>query len=228
MLRIAREADSGAGILAGIAEHHLHHVNGSAEKAGDFFDAAVCDRFLPHPRFEYCANRAPELLLGIFREGVARFPLVIILIFADELPPTLGGDLRIVGDIQLLFHRAQAGFEVFLRQADHDARVHLHETAVGVVGESLVLRGLCERFNGFFVEAEVEDRLHHAGHGFCGAGTDADEERISGVAQFFLCELLEMREVLRHLRTKFLGIFAAVLEIIVAGFGGNGETSGNG
>src|SRR6266513_4917533 len=54
-------------------------------------------------------------------------------------------------------------------------------------------------------EAEVEDRLHHAGHGGARARTDGDEERTLRVAEFQSAGGLELDEVLRHLLPEPLG-----------------------
>ena len=43
------------------------------------------------------------------------------------------------------------------------------------------------------------------------------------VAEFLVREFFEARETLRDLRAELLGIFAAVLEEVVAGFRGDGE-----
>ena len=89
----------------------------------------------------------------------------------------------------------QALFEIFLGELHYDAGVHLDEAAIGVPGEALVVHALGEAFDGLVVEAEVENCLHHAGHGAGGAGADADEERILGVAELLLGDLFELGDV---------------------------------
>ena len=69
--RVTREADTGAGIVAGVAENHLHDVDGGAEEAGDLLYAAIGDGFFGHPGAEYCADGAPELLDRVFGEVFA-------------------------------------------------------------------------------------------------------------------------------------------------------------
>src|SRR5260370_27576276 len=66
--RVAREANAGAGIIAGVAKHHLLHVDASAEQTGDLLHPAIGCRLLGHPRTENRANRSPQLLHWIFRE----------------------------------------------------------------------------------------------------------------------------------------------------------------
>src|ERR1700745_3374895 len=108
-------------IPACIAEYHLNHIDRSPQQAGDLLDAAISHGFLAHPGFKNRANRAPQLLFGIFTERLRGLALVVFLIFTDQLPPALGWHLSVVRDAEQFLHRAQAGFEVLLRQADHHA-----------------------------------------------------------------------------------------------------------
>src|SRR5882672_5064848 len=82
--RIARETYARAGILTGVAKHHLHHVDGSSEEPGDFFDATIGDRLFGHPGPEYGTNRPPELLHRIVRKILAGFFFEIFLEFSDQ------------------------------------------------------------------------------------------------------------------------------------------------
>src|SRR5574340_719047 len=52
---------------------------------------------------------------------------------------------------------------------------HHDEAAVGVVDEAGIVRQLDESLSRRVVEAEVEDSVHHAGHGHLGAGAHRDE-----------------------------------------------------
>ena len=137
-------------------------------------------------------------------------------------------DLRVVLHAERILHLAQARFQVFLGQADDDARIHLHEAAIGVPREAVVLGGLRQAFDGLRVQPEVEDRLHHAGHGARRTGAHADQQRIVGVAELLLGEFFEVRQVLGHFRAQLLGILSSVLEVVVAGFRGDGESGRNG
>ena len=124
--RVAREANAGARIVSGIAKYHLDYVDGSAEEGGNFFDAAVGDGFFAHPGFKDRANRAPELFLGIFGERLAGLLFVVLLVFADELPPTLRGNVGIVLHLQIALQRAETIFKLFLGQTNNHRRIHLH------------------------------------------------------------------------------------------------------
>jgi len=65
--------------------------------------------------------------------------------------------------------------EFFLTDTEHDAGEHRDEAAVGVPGETRVAGELREARDGGIVEAQVQDRVHHAGHRDARAAADGDE-----------------------------------------------------
>ena len=104
-----------------------------------------------------------------------------------------------------------------------DIGVHLDETAVGVVSETRVLRLLCEGDDDLVVETEVQDRIHHAGHGSTRAGTDGNEQRVIEIAELLAGHLFELFHVLHDLRFDLMVDLAVILVVLRAGFGGDGE-----
>ena len=67
--------------------------------------------------------------------------------------------------------------------AQHHVAVHGDEAAVAVVGEAFVAGLARDRLGGFVVEAEVEDRVHHARHRGAAAGAHGDEQRVFRIAE---------------------------------------------
>ena len=61
-----------------------------------------------------------------------------------------------VDNIEVVHHRLHA---------EHDIAVHLDKAAVGIIGKAFVARRLGEPGNRVGIEAEIEHRVHHAGHG---------------------------------------------------------------
>ena len=47
---------------------------------------------------------------------------------------------------------------------EHHIRIHSDETAVAIEGKASVAREFRETFNRFVIQAEVQNRIHHAGH----------------------------------------------------------------
>ena len=85
-----------------------------------------------------------------------------------------------------------------------------------------------QAFDGFVVHAEVEDGVHHAGHGELGAGAHAEQQRILRIAQLLAHQLFELVERRQHLLVDLVGNLVVVLEVDVADFGGDGEAGRHG
>src|SRR5260370_17313763 len=75
--------------------------------------------------------------------------------------------------------------------AHHGFAEHLDEAAARVEGEALVAGEFCEPLGGLLVEAEVQDRVHHARHRELGPGADADQQRVVWIAEFLACLSLQ-------------------------------------
>ena len=73
--------------------------------------------------------------------------------------------------------------EVLVIDAAHHVAVHVDQPAVGVVGEALVAGRVGDADHRFVVQAQVEDRVHHARHRAGRAATDRDQQRILRVAE---------------------------------------------
>ena len=63
-----------------------------------------------------------------------------------------------------------------LHAHDHVA-IHLDEAAITIPRETFVFRRLRQRENGFVIQAEVQNRIHHARHRIARAGTNGHEQR---------------------------------------------------
>ena len=172
---IAREGDASRRVLAHVAEHHRLHVDGRAPRLGDSMQAAVGDRACVHPRAEYGTDRAPELLVRVLRKRLAVFFLYAGLVALHDLDPVAGIEIGVEYEALLVLVVFEDVFEVVVIDVEHHVRIHLYETAIGIVGEALVVRGFCQRFRGFVVEPEVQDRIHHARHRGARAGAHGDE-----------------------------------------------------
>ena len=82
--------------------------------------------------------------------------------------------------------------------ADDHVAEHVDQPAIGVVGESLVAGRVRQADDGMVVQAEVENRVHHAGHRGGGAGADGDEQRIVAIAELLADLFLQHGDILSH------------------------------
>ncbi len=87
----------------------------------------------------------------------------------------------------------------FFANIQHDVAEHLDQAAIGVVGKAGIVAAPGQRFDGLVIEAQVENGVHHAGHGELGAGADGDQQGIFARAQLLPLELLQPRQSGVHL-----------------------------
>ena len=161
---IAGEGDTGGAILAHIAEHHRLDVHRGAPGGGDVVQTAIGCGTGVHPAVEDSANGAPQLVVRVLRKLFAALVTDDLLVGANKGLEIVAGQAGIFEHpaTQLLL------FQRILKQAvidlHHHIRIHLDEAAVAVIGETLVVRARGEARHGHIVQAEIENRVHHAGH----------------------------------------------------------------
>jgi hypothetical protein len=217
---VAGEADARARALVPVAEHHRLHVHGGAQLVADLLAVAVRDRPRSVPRLEDRLHGALQLRRRVLRERLARLTLDDELVAVAELAKRVGGDVGVGGDAVPALGVLEQDLEMLALDVLHDPAVHRDEAAVRVVGEALV--GLLgEPFDGFVVEAEVEDGVHHPRHRELGARADRDEERIGRVAELLAHGLLELRPLLGDLGVEPVG--PAAVHVVAARVGADGE-----
>ncbi len=141
----------------------------------------------------------------------------------DELREVLRGDLGIALHAGALARLDEPFLEVVALHAEDDVRVHLDEAPVGVPREALVAGRAGEPLDRRVIEAEVEDRVHHAGHRRARAGTDGDEKRARRVSELLSDGTLDPVEVAGELLAELARIFLIVAIEVEARLGGDRE-----
>ena len=221
--RIAGEGHAGGRGLAHIAEHHRLDVDGGAPALGDVMHAAIEFGAFVHPAVEHRRDRAPQLVLRILREGMAQPVLDHSLVFGDDLFPVAGAQVGVDGDAETVLVVVQDLLEVVMAQTQHDVRIHGDEAAIAVEGEAAVAGQGGQALDGFIVEAEIQDRVHHPGHRGAGPGANADQQGVGGVPEGLAGDLLDLLQSRPDLSGQGVGIGLALAEIVDAGLGGDGE-----
>ena len=123
-------------------------------------------------------------------------------------------------------HLVDELLEVFLADFHNDVGEHLDEAAVGVVNKALELRiGVaCDHCsNDIVVKTQIQDGIHHTGHGSACAGADGNEQGVGEIAKLLAVDLLHDLDVLHDLSHDLVVDLAAILIVLGAGFGGDGE-----
>ena len=225
---VAGEGNAGAGGLAHVAKDHGLHVDGGAPVAGDVVHAAVVDGAGVVPAAEHGLHSFHQLRGGVLRELRAHVLVIDFLEARNDLLEVLGGQVAVELDVLLLLELVQNRLKLALGDLHNHVGEHGDETAVGVVGEVLVAGQPGQARHGAVVEAEVEDGVHHAGHGGAGAGTDGNKEGILLVAELLAGDLFGLGHGRKDLVHDVLSDHLAVGVIAGAGLGGHGEALGNG
>ena len=225
---VAGKGHAGAAVVAHVAEGHGLHVDGGAPGIGDVVVAAVHVGAGVVPAAEHGLDGADELLLGVRGEVLADLGLVLGLELTGQLLQILGGELHVLGDALLLLHLVDELLEILLAHLHHDVGVHLDKAAVAVPGPAGVVGLLGDNVHHVLIQAQVQDGVHHAGHGGPGAGADGDQQGILVIAELLTGDLLHLLDVFHDLGHDGVVDLAAILIILGAGLGGDGEALGHG
>ncbi len=179
---------------------------------------AIGDGACVHPARKDRADGAPELLARILREGLTQFVGDRLLVAGDHLLPFGCGQIGVE-------FVAEAGLLVFQDFLEHlvvephdDVGIHLDEAAVGIPGEALVAALTGHGEHAVIVEAEIEDRVHHAGHRGARTGAHGEQQRTIGITESAAGHGADLFERRHDIRLETVGEGFAALVIGVAGF----------
>ena len=225
---IAGEGNAGRAGIAHVPEHHRLYIDGSTPVGGNVVQAAIDLCAVRIPAVEHGADRAPELFRHILRERLAEFIRHDLLVFRDQRLPVARFHLG-VGVVALVFlGDLERFFEQSVIEAENDVGIHLDEAAVAVPGEAFVTRSAGKARNGFVIEAEIEDGVHHPRHRNPRARTDRNEQRVRRIAKALADGLFDMGQRLGNLGAQIGGEVRAILQIAHAFFGRDGEARRHG
>ena len=219
---VAGEADAGARGVAHVAEDHALHVDGGAQPVVDAVDAAIGLGAFAVPTAEDGVAGGRQLLQRGLREVLAALLLDELLVLDDDLFEGLGAEQVIQLDALFRLGAVEDVLKLLLADVEDDGAEHLDEAAIGVVGETGIAAAAGQTFDRTVVEAEVEDGVHHAGHGELGAGADGDQQGIIGRAQLLSLQLLQTLERVQHLDVDLGVQFSA--HVLATGLGLDGES----
>ena len=224
--RVTGEGNARAGGVAGVAEDHGLDVDSGAPVGGDVVHAAVVDCAGVVPGAEDRLDGAHQLDLRVLRELFAELFLIFCLELLGKLLEVVCGQLGVERDASGFLHLVDELLEVFLADFHNDVGEHLDEAAVGVVNKALELRiGVaCDHCsNDIVVKTQIQDGIHHTGHGSACAGADGNEQGVGEIAKLLAVDLLHDLDVLHDLSHDLVVDLAAILIVLGAGFGGDGE-----
>ncbi len=220
--RIARESDTGAAGIAEVAEDHGLHIDRRPEHVIDVVDAAIVLGAIVLPGAEHGIARHHQLLDGVLRKVALGVLLDGFLVVDNDLLQRLRVKAGVELGLLLVLLGIENLFEDRFLDVEHDVAEHLNQPAIGVVGEARVVGAFGQGFDALVVEAEVEDRIHHAGHGKLRARTHAHQQRVVAFTELLALERFELGQCFLHLAVD---VFRdGIAHVFAAGLGLDGES----
>ena len=231
--RVAREGDPGGAVGTAVAEHHGLDVDGGAPRPRDAVALPVEDGAVVRPGAEHRADGAPKLLMDVLRERRADVLLNESLVAFDQGQKRVRVEIGVLGGTGLTL----GGGEQFLERIgdlvglgahlEDDVAVHVDEAAVAIVGEAPVAGEPRQPFNRLVVQAQVEDGVHHSGHGLARPGAYRHQERVGGVAETGALLCLYGGELFANGFMETGRVALLVVVVVSTYFGGDGESRRN-
>ena len=124
--------------------------------------------------------------------------------------------------MRLLLLAVEDFVEFVFLDVEHHVAEHLNQAAIGVISEARIVAELGKRLDALIVQAEIENRVHHAGHGELRARTHADQQRILAFAEFLSLQFFKLPSASSIWRSTSCDT-PPLPHVLAAGFGLNGE-----
>ena len=225
--RVAGESNAGAAVVTHVAEGHGLDVDGSAPGIGNVVLTTVNVGAGVVPGAEHGLDGAHQLLLGVGGEIHAQLALILGLELGSQLLQVVRIQLHVLGHALALLHPVDEGFKILLAHFHDHVGVHLDEPAVAVPRPAGIAGLGGHDIHHVLVQAQVQDGIHHAGHGGPGAGTDGNQQRVLVIAELLAGNLLQLVHVGHDLGLDIVVDLAAVFIIFGTGFRGNSKPLGD-
>ena len=188
---ISRQTNAGCTVFPKISKDHRLHIGGRPPFMRDVIHTPIDHCAVVHPASKDSTNAAPKLFHWVFRKIDACFVLNDIFEVHDDLTDRFHTQILFVLRTFLFAGLFQDVFEVirvvlvFRLQAQNHIAIHLNQTTVAVPREVFISGLFDESLDDFFVDADVQDRIHHAGHRLTSTRSAGQQQRVRRVSVLF-------------------------------------------
>ena len=215
--RITGKCNAGTGLVVQVAEYHGHYVYCSTPGVGDIVVTTVyvCSRVVPGT--EYSLDCELQLLNRVRGEVSTQLLLVLCLELLSQGLEILCGQIYVELNALFSLHLVDELLEVLLADFHNNVGEHLDETSVGVIYKTLKRRirvALDHSVNNVVVQTQVQDGVHHAGHGCTRAGTNGNQKRILQIAELLAVDLFHLLDAFHSLCHDLVVDLASVFVIL--------------
>ena len=221
------EGYAGTAVIAHVAECHGLYVDRCAPAVGDIIVTSVNVGTGVVPGTENSLDGTHQLFLGIAGEVLAQFCLVLCLELICQLMQIICVQFHVKLDALFFFHLVDQGLKILFADFHNNVGIHLDESSVAVPCPAGIAGLLRDGVDNCLIQTQVQDGIHHTGHGCSRAGTNGNEERVLGIAELLAGDLFHLADVLVDLSHDRRVDLTAVLIILGAGFGCDGEALRN-
>ena len=212
--RISGKSNAGAGSITHITEYHGLHVDCRAPIARNIIHTAVHDRSLIVPGTENCLDSFHQLFLRLLRELLTFILFIDIFKSGYDFFQIFCCQFRIKFDAFRFLDLVQNSLKIRLRNLHNDIGKHLYESPVGVISKSGIACLLRKSFYCHIRKTEIQDRIHHTGHGSPRTGTHRNKKRILSIAEFLTLLLLQSCKRFKYLPFDLVRDLPAAVVII--------------
>ena len=151
------------------------------------------------PGAEYGVASHHQLFVRILWEVALGMFLDDFLVFLDHFLQRLGVKIGVEMRLLLLLFRIKYFVKRGFRSLQYHVAEHLDKSPVGVGREARVVAAFGQRFHTLVVQSEIQDGIHHSGHGKLRARTNAYQQGILAGAEFLTLKRFQFCEGLFHL-----------------------------
>ena len=137
-------------------------------------------------------------------------------------------DVGVFGHFVAQLDLVERLFKVMVVDAADNIAVHVDQPTVGVIGKTLLARGVGQAYNRLVVQPQVENRVHHARHGDGSTRTDRHQQWRLRIAEFLAEFLFQHGDIFLDRAHQSLGQLTFTLVVEIADLRGDRETRRHG
>ena len=180
---VAGHGNARGAVVAHVAENHGYDADGGPQVMRNPGCIPVVHGPFAVPAFKNRLGCQTELFVRVCRKFMFGMTSENFLEFFGNGSPVLAGNLGIAVNLCALTGCRDHFFKMLIRNAHDHTAEHLNQPAIGIINKALILGQPDHAFRGFIVQADVQNRIHHAGHGKFGAGSAGDQKGVFRIAE---------------------------------------------
>ena len=112
----------------------------------------------------------------------------------------------------------------FRLQAHHHISVHGDKATIAIVTKTGIISFFDQPLHGLVVQSQIENSIHHSGHGSAGSGAHRNQQGVLGITKFRFHYFFHILQGILQFLFQTGWIFIIIIIIVRANFGRDGKT----